>query len=495
VGKSVLTAGLCRVLKQDGYRVAPFKAQNMALNSFITLEGAEMGRAQVTQAQAAGLEPEADMNPILLKPNSDTGAQVIIHGLVRGNMDAVGYHAFKAQARRYVQESYRRLAARFQVIVCEGAGSPAEINLRRGDLVNMGLAEMIDAPCLLIGDIDRGGVFASLLGTLELLAPDERDRVKGLIINKFRGDVSLLTPGLDFLEERTGKPFLGVVPVYTDFALPEEDGVALEPAGLARAKAPLAGDGPDPVTAAVIRLPHISNFTDFDPLAAEPDLKVAYLSGGPLPAETGAVILPGTKNTIEDLVWLEESGLARRIRDFQARGGLVVGICGGFQMLGRRIEDPDQVESSRGGIEGLGLLPVTTTMARTKTICQVRARTAGPVGLPGQVLTGYEIHMGSTRRGPGTGPVFELRRGEEALSDGAVSADGSVWGSYLHGLFDNDGFRRWFVEELFKRAGRRPPPAERSPSFAALREEAFDRLADLLRSSLDLDRIYRIIGI
>ncbi|MBW2618581.1 MAG: cobyric acid synthase, partial [Deltaproteobacteria bacterium] len=448
-GKSVLTAGLCRVLFQDGVKVCPFKAQNMALNSFITAEGLEMGRAQATQAEAAGLAPEMDMNPILLKPSSETGAQVIIQGLVRANMEAADYHAFKPQARDFIRTSYERLARRFEVIVCEGAGSPAEINLREGDLVNMGLAEMIDAPCLLIGDIDRGGVFASLVGTMELLAPQERARIKGLIINKFRGDASLLKGGIEFLEDRLGLPVLGVIPHLSGLYLPEEDGVAVEPASLPRAPEK-AGEG---VRVAVIRLPHISNFTDFDALAAEPGLNLVYAHPpGPLP-QAEAIILPGTKNTIDDLVWLKERGYAQAIVEHRRRGGLVVGICGGFQMLGRLIADPLQVESRQGSISGLGLLPLKTTMDQDKTIRQVKARPLGPVGRPAEELLGYEIHMGLTEREEGVGPVFILEKEGEELADGAVSDDGRVWGSYLHGLFDNDGFRHWFVKGLFKEKG------------------------------------------
>lgn len=493
VGKSVLTAGLCRVLRQDGYKVAPFKAQNMALNSFITADGLEMGRAQVTQAEAAGLAPEADMNPILLKPTSDTGAQVIIHGLVRANMDAVGYHQFKSRAAKYVQESYERLSRQYEVIVCEGAGSPAEINLREGDLVNMGLAEMIDAPCVLIGDIDRGGVFASLYGTVELLEPEEQARIKGLIINKFRGDVSLLTPGLSTLEEKTGKPVLGVAPYFTDLYLPEEDGVAVERANLAGT----IGDHGDlqPLTVSVIRLPHIVNFTDFDALAAEPGLKVEYITGGQIPSDSRAVILPGTKNTIGDLAWVYQTGLGDQIRRLAERGTQIIGICGGYQMLGQYIEDPERVETKRGGLEGFGILPVRTTMAGRKQIAQVRARVSGAVGRPDQELTGYEIHNGRTDFLSECGPVFRFFRNGEEIRDGATTPDGLIWGTYLHGLFDDDGFRRWFVADLYARADRTPPPAELSPSYEALKEDGFNKLADLMRASLDMDKIYRIIGL
>jgi len=496
VGKSVLTAGLCRVLLQDGFRVAPFKAQNMALNSFITADGREMGRAQVTQAEAAGLTPEADMNPILLKPNSDIGAQVIIHGRVYGNMDAADYQGFKKEALAFVRQSYDRLAARFEVIVCEGAGSPAEINLRDGDLANLGLAELIEAPCLLIGDIDRGGVFAALVGTLELLQAAERERIKGLIINKFRGDPALLRPGLDFLETRLSRPVLGIMPWFRDLYLPEEDGVAVERANLSRSglRPEPAGEAAEQVRVAVIRLPHISNFTDFDALAAEPGLEVIYVNQpDPLP-QVEAVILPGTKNTIDDLVWLERTGYAEAIREHHRRGGLVVGVCGGFQMLGRLIEDPLGVESSLERIPGLGLLPVKTSMAADKTILQVKATALGKVGRLDEAMVGYEIHMGRTERETGVEPIFKFERAGQSLLDGAVSEDGRVWGSYLHGLFDNDGFRAWFVTRLFDLKGGRPP-AGSGPNFAARKEAAFNALADLIRRHLDLEAIYRIIGL
>ncbi len=487
-GKSVLTAGLCRVLFQAGYKVAPFKAQNMALNSFTTAAGEEMGRAQVTQAEAAGLEPEADMNPILIKPVSDVGAQIIIHGRVRADMDAAEYHAFKSRAKRFVMESFNRLAERFEIIVCEGAGSPAEINLRDGDLVNMGLAEMIDAPCLLVGDIDRGGVFASLVGTMELLEPQERARIKGLVINKFRGDVSLLKPGLDFLEEQLGVPVLGVLPYFTDLYLPEEDGVAVERANLAPAR---AGRG---VRVAVIRLPHISNFTDFDALAAEPSVELSWVSPpDPLP-EAEAVILPGSKNTTGDLTWLRRVGYDRALAVHRDRGGMIVGVCGGFQMLGRSIADPLGVESNLPWVEGLNLLPVETVMAGDKTLSQVEATSLGTIGRPGLKLTGYEIHMGRSERDGGAAPVFELVRDGERVLDGAATEDGLVWGSYLHGLFDGDEFRRWFVVRLHRLAGR-PEPEEFGPNYAALKEASFNALAELIRRHLDLEAILEIIGV
>jgi adenosylcobyric acid synthase len=486
VGKSIIVAGLCRILKQDGFRVAPFKAQNMALNSFITREGGEMGRAQVVQAEAAGLAPHVDMNPILLKPYTDTGAQVIIQGRVFGNMPADVYHRFKKKALRAVMESYQRLSRQYQVIVIEGAGSPAEINLREGDIANMGMAEAADAPVLLLGDIDKGGVFASLVGTLELLNPPERDRVKGFIINKFRGDLRLLSPGLDFLEEKTGIRVLGVIPFLKDFHLPEEDGVVLEN---------FPAQGFREIDIAVIYLPHISNFTDFDALRHEPGVRLRYVQPGQRIGETDAVILPGSKNTIEDLVFLKKAGYDREIWELWRSGKKVIGICGGFQMLGKRIRDPLGVETTVGQAEGLGLLDVETILQKEKMTYQVKAvafqDSSGS-------LSGYEIHMGDTTRGPSNPPAFKIieRLGHKvAIEDGAISTDGRVWGTYIHGLFDNDGFRRSFVDSLRKIKDLLPVREKAEFDYRTFKEEAYDRLAAVLRETLDIRKIYQISGL
>lgn len=486
VGKSLIVAGLCRLLRQDGFQVAPFKAQNMALNSFVTLEGGEMGRAQVVQAEAAGLEPHVDMNPILLKPNTDVGAQVILQGRVFGNMNADEYHRFKKEALRTVMESYGRLVQKYQVIVIEGAGSPAEINLREGDIANMGMAEAADAPVLLVGDIDKGGVFASLVGTLELLSMEERGRIKGFIINKFRGDPSLLTPGLEFLEKKTGIPVLGVVPYLKDLYLPEEDGVVLENFSEKEERQ---------VNIAVLYLPHISNFTDFDPLEHEPGVNLRYVQPGQKIGEVDAVVLPGSKNTIEDLLFLKKEGYADEILRLLRSGKMVIGICGGFQMLGKTIQDPFGVETSLGEVEGLGLLNVVTILKKEKTTFQVKAI---PLSGEKETLKGYEIHMGDTERGTSSQPVFKIierLKQKVEVEDGAISADGQVWGTYLHGLFENDGFRQSFIESLRKNKGLSSSTRIEDLDYKAFKERAYEKLAAALRKDLDIKRVYRIIGI
>ena len=496
VGKSMIVAGVCRVLRQDGFRVAPFKAQNMALNSFVTPDGGEMGRAQVVQAEAAGLEPHVDMNPVLLKPNTDTGAQVIIQGKVFGNMDATVYHRFKKEAIRAVRESYQRIAQKYEVIIIEGAGSPAEVNLREGDIANMGMAEIADAPVLLVGDIDKGGVFASLVGTLELLSEEERKRIQGFIINKFRGDLSLLTPGLEFLEKKTGIPVLGVIPYLKNLHIPEEDGVVLDKIDIPK--------GDRTLEIAVLYLPHISNFTDFDPLEHEPAVHLRYIHPGQKIGEPDAVILPGSKNTIDDFLFLKREGYPDEILNLHRAGTTIVGICGGFQMLGKRIRDPFGMETQQGEVEGLGLLDVATTLLPEKMTFQVKAVPLnGLEAGDGEILSGYEIHMGETERGPSTAPAFRILarlEREMAVEDGAVASDRSVWGTYLHGLFDNDGFRRRFIESLQERKDRMNQSGVgatgRSPllDYRAFKENEYDKLAAALREALDMKQIYRIIG-
>ena len=490
MGKSIIVAGLCRLFKQDGFQVTPFKAQNMALNSFITPEGGEMGRAQVVQAEAAGLDPQVDMNPILLKPNTDIGAQIIIQGKVFGNMNADEYHRFKKKARAAVLESYGRLSRQFQVIILEGAGSPAEINLREGDLANMGIAEAVDAPVLLVGDIDKGGVFASLVGTLELLSVDERRRIKGFIVNKFRGDPSLLTPGLEFLEKKTGVPVLGVIPYLKGLYLPEEDGVALEKSFFHPEEA---------VNIAVMYLPHISNFTDFDPLEHEPDVNLRYVRPGEKIPDADVIVLPGSKNTIDDFRFLKKEGYADEIMRLHQSGKMIIGICGGYQMLGRAIRDPLGIETSWGEIEGLGLLEVETILEKEKMTFQVKAVPLnGPMVAQKVTLRGYEIHTGDTQRGGAHPPAFKIieRLGRKVeVEDGAVSNDGRVWGTYLHGLFDNDGFRRSFIDSLRKDKGLLSGNRSREFDYRAFKEQEYDRLAAVLRKELDIPHICRIIGI
>jgi len=493
VGKSILVAGLCRILKQDGYRVAPFKAQNMALNSFITPEGGEMGRAQVVQAEAAGIEPHVDMNPILLKPTSNVGSQVILHGKVLGNFTAAEYYQKKSDLVTQVMESYRRLEAQYQVLVLEGAGSAAEINLKDKDLVNFSMAERVKAPVLLVADIDRGGVFASIVGHMELFTPAERDLVKGLIINKFRGDPSLLLSGVEFLETRTGKPVLGLVHYFTDIHIPEEDSVALDLKMRAPKERPQ-----EQVRVGVIRLPHISNYTDFDSLEQEPAVSLTYFTAPEQVFDMDLVILPGSKNTLNDLRYLHNQGIAEAIISFHARGGTVVGICGGYQMLGQKVLDPMRVESDLQEITGLGLLDMETELLGEKVTTQVRARLLWPeLADSADQVHGYEIHMGQSRvLGPAT-PLLEIveRNGKPVqVKDGLISSDGRVWGSYLHGLFDNDGLRHRLISRLMS-VDDVELTKERLGSFRRWKEEQYDKLASHLRNHLDMDRIYQIIGI
>jgi adenosylcobyric acid synthase len=484
VGKSVIAAGLCRLLRRRGYRVAPFKAQNMALNSAVTPEGGEIGRAQALQAAACGIPPHTDMNPILLKPNSDTGSQVIVQGRPVGNMTVTGYHAFKPEAFARVRESFERLAAAHEVVVLEGAGSIAEINLKAHDIVNLRAAAMAQAPVLLVADIDRGGVFAAIVGTLELLEPDERRLVAGVVINRFRGEAALLETGIAAIEARTGVPVLGVVP-WLDLKLPEEDSVALGRKGTV--------PRPGALRIGVVRLPRIANYTDFDPLEAEPGVELSYLADPQEVAGCDLLILPGTKSTIPDLEFLRASGFIRAIHDFHAAGGRVAGICGGYQMLGRRIADPELVESERPEAEGLGLLDVETVLAPLKQTHQVEgvllpaAETAGLNGL--ERICGYEIHMGETTLGSLARPLLQLTRRSGrgvSLEDGAVSPDGRVWGSYLHGFFDDAATRCALLASLQGKRSDPSPAAARAPSL----EGELDRLADHLEKHLDLAALF-----
>ena len=472
-GKSLLCAALCRILRQDGYRVAPFKSQNMALNSGVTRDGREMGRAQIAQAEAAGVEPDVRMNPILLKPSSDVGSQIIVNGVARGNMTAAEYFAYKPKLIPDVLAAYRSLAEEYDVIVIEGAGSPAEINLRENDIVNMGLAGLVDAPVLLAGDIDRGGVFAQLYGTVALLEPAERARVKGMIVNKFRGDVGLLEPGLRQIEALTGVPVLGVVP-YLSVDIDDEDSLA-----------PRLGakSGGAAVDVAVIRLPHISNFTDFAPLAAHPTLGVRYVERLRELGAPDMVVLPGTKNTTADLLWLRESGLEAAIVRLAAAGMPVLGICGGYQMLGETLLDPDGAEGALPSLRGMGLLPCTTTFAPQKTLLRVRGTvTAG--ALQGAAVEGYEIHMGVTEA-----------RGEPfcALDGGAADgcAAGNVWGTYLHGLFDSGAVTEKLAALLCERKGVETDAAP--VDWRTYKERQYDLLADDVRAALDMEAIRRIL--
>jgi len=471
-GKSLLVTGLCRWLARRGVRVAPFKPQNMALNSAVTADGGEIGRAQALQALACRLDPEIDMNPVLLKPNSDTGAQVIVQGHAVGNMDARSYHAYKPVARAAVLASFRRLAARFDVVIVEGAGSPAEINLRTDDIANMGFAESVDCPVILIADIDLGGVFAHLVGTLALLDDSERARVRGFVINRFRGDLALLRPGLDWLEAHTGKPVLGVLPFLPGLHLDAED-------SLARQQGPRPAADTEHLRVIVPLLPRISNHTDFDPLALHPQVDLRFVGrDDPIPPGD-LIILPGSKSVRPDLAWLREQGWEAAIRRHLRYGGKLVGICGGFQMLGNLVHDPLGLEGAPGSTPGLGYLDMETRLEPVKQLRNVRGRLA----IGDAEVTGYEIHAGVTRGPALARPAVHL----DTHADGALSAEGQVLGTYLHGLFDSDPA----CAALLAWAGLR----ERRPTdFRARREAAIDRVADAVEQHLDTAQLLRLLA-
>lgn len=492
VGKSIVTAALCRLFHQEGLRVAPFKSQNMALNAFVTPDGGEIGRAQAVQAVAARVVPTVDMNPILLKPEGDSRSQVVVLGKPTGSFGAVDYHARKPELREIVAGALARLRATHDVVVIEGAGSPAEINLKPRDIVNMFVAELADAPVLLVGDIDRGGVFAAFVGTLELLEPRERARIAAFVINKFRGDLKLLEPGLDFLRERTGIPVLGVLPYVQRLRVADEDSVSLDDrCGRKRA-------APGEVDIAVVRVPRIANYDDFQPLDHERGVIVRFVEHARDLDGADLVILPGTKSTLADLAWLRQTGIATAIVDRAALGGFVLGVCGGCQMLGARIADPHRIESNGEQGEGLGLLGVDTVFGLEKRTTQLRARAAGPSFLLADgkdAIAGYEIHMGRLTRAAHCRGAFLVTerngRVDEAL-DGAVSADGTVVGTMIHGLFDNPSVRRSLITTLRARKGL-PPTVEEALSHAAAPDE-FDRLADVVRANVDMKMLFGWIG-
>jgi len=486
VGKTLLVAAFCRILRQDGVRVAPFKAQNMSLNSAATREGLEIGRAQALQAEAAGIPASVDMNPILIKPSSDTGSQIVVGGRVWGNATASDYHRRRTlELFPFVTESYARLARVYDLIVLEGAGSPAEFNLRDGDIANMRMAEAAGARCVLVGDIDRGGVFAAILGTLALLEPHERARIAGFIINKFRGDLSLLLPGVREFEERIGLPCFGVVPYLHDVGLDEEDSVAFEVERVARRAAWRDEDRPERrLRVAVVVLPHLANATDFAPLRDEPGVELVFALAPEALDGADVVILPGTKTTLAARRWLAGSGFDEPVRSAH----LIFGICGGLQILGARIEDPLAVEGG-GGADGLGLLPIFTTFAAAKTTTQAAGRLAASLfgrAAADVPVRGYEIHMGETRATGGRLPFSQIRRGDEssAVDDGARSEDGRIAGTYLHGIFDDDAFRHEFIRAA--RAARGLAPPRELAALAMQREARIDRLAAHVRASVDL---------
>jgi len=498
VGKSMITAGLGRILVDEGFRVAPFKAQNMSLNSAATPDGREIGRAQALQAEACRVAPSVEMNPILIKPRSDTSSQVVVLGKVWGQITASDYHTHRVeQLFPTVLRSYQRLAAEYEVVLLEGAGSPAEINLRDHDIVNLRMARAAKASCLLVGDIDRGGVFASLLGTLELLERSERELFNGFLINKFRGDQSLLQPGVEAMERRLGLPCVGVVPYLHDLDLDEEDSVAVEHHRAVRQAWDHLDKDNSPrrrLRIAVIALPHMSNFTDFDALAAEPSVALAFVEHAPDAAAVDVLILPGTKQTLDDLDWLAKNNFVSRIREHSVQNRPLVGLCGGFQMLGLRLSDPGGVENNGIPIErdGLGLLAVDTVFSQEKTTRRISAELYDPSFAAGlwQATTfqGYEIHMGETDRARDTRPFARLSMGNHGhLLDGAISPNGLVFGTYVHGLFDNDRFRHSFLD--WARASRKLAPVEEKAWATTERDACLNRWADHLRSSLRLDLI------
>lgn len=470
-GKSTLVTGLCRVLHRRGVRVVPFKPQNMALNSAVTMDGGEIGRAQALQAQAAGLAPHTDMNPVLLKPSSDIGAQVVIHGTARMDMDARSYHEYKPHALAAVLESYHRLRAQYEYVLIEGAGSPAEINLRSRDIANMGFAEAVDCPVVLVADIDRGGVFAHILGTLECLSPSERARIRGFVVNRFRGDIALLQPGLEWLEHKTRKPVFGVLPYLQGLHLDAEDALQCEQAKMAEG---------DRLRVIAPAFPRISNHTDFDALRAHPRVDFRFVgTGSPIPS-ADLIMLPGSKNVRSDLDWLVREGWSRAIARHLRYGGKVIGICGGMQMLGRRVDDPRGLEGPPGSSRGLALLDCDTRFAPEKRLRHVRGR----LSESGARVRGYEIHMGVTT-GPALGrPAIVLDSGE---ADGALSEDGQILATYLHGLFDAPEA----CAALLAWAGATRPM---HLDYAALREASIERLADTLAAHVRIDELIAIIG-
>ncbi|GAA3919278.1 cobyric acid synthase [Litoribacillus peritrichatus] len=485
-GKSMFVTALCRAIKRKGISVAPFKPQNMALNSAVTAEGGEIGRAQAVQAVACGLAPHVDMNPILLKPNSDTGSQVIVHGKAITNMTAAKYHDYKLTAMDAVVASHQRLVNQYDCVMVEGAGSPAEINLRANDIANMGFAERVDCPVILIADIDRGGVFAHLVGTLELLSETEQARVVGFVINRFRGDIGLLKPGLDWLEERTGKPVLGVMPYLHGLHLEAEDSLALD-----RHR---AAEG-DKFQVVIPRLPHISNHTDFDPLTLHPQLSVQFVGNDQLISADGQypkadlIILPGSKSVATDLEWLKQQGWQDYIQRHLRFGGKVLGICGGYQMLGKTLEDPDEIEGDVKQTEGLGLLSISTVLKPEKQLRNVQGELNIPLAdeLLSVPVSGYEIHAGVTSGKDLEKPLITALN-TDIGQDGARSTDNQIIGTYLHGLFETTEA----CNLIMSWAGLKNAQA---PDYEKLREEGIDRVADAVEQHFDLDKVIKLLNL
>ncbi len=495
VGKSALTAAFCRILLQDGYQVVPFKAQNMALNSYVTKDGGEMGRAQVVQAEAAKLEPFVQMNPILLKPTQHAKSQVIVMGKSVGNLSAKEYHQqFKTKAWEVIKESMDYLTDNFEAMLIEGAGSPAEVNLKENDVVNMKVARELNAPVFLIADIDRGGSIASVVGTLILLDQEERDLVKGIIINKFRGDIDLLTPALDFIEEKTGKPVVGVVPYFEEIAIPEEDSVVIE-------RRSIKGKRDNLLDIAVINLRHLSNFTDFDILHDEEDVNLRYVRKLEDLGTPDMIIIPGSKNTIGDMLFLKETGLDQAIIKAQAAGTWIFGICGGYQLLGKEIRDPNKTESDLLELDALGLINTITTFDTEKITTQVQGKVLADYGIlegcKDLDFNGYEIHMGTTEdHGKSQEPFLITNRfgKEEKLPDGLISSNGRVLGTYIHGIFDADQLRRQILNNIRKDKGWESITTS-NINYHAEKEKAFNELADIVRASFDMEKVYKIMGL
>jgi adenosylcobyric acid synthase len=508
VGKSLLTAALCRIFSQEGYRVAPFKAQNMSLNSAATVEGLEIGRAQALQAEAARIPASVHMNPILIKPSGDRASQIVVRGKIWRHMDASDYFQSRVvELLPIVRESYQWLSERNDIVVLEGAGSPAEINLKSRDIANMRMAELADAQCILIGDIDRGGVFASLLGTIELLDPGERERIRGFLINKFRGDVALLLPGIQQIQARLGKPCVGVVPYLHDLMLEQEDSLGLSPSAV---------EGWDMQNSetlqrrrlriAIIALPSLANFTDFDPLFEEPSLCLRYCHRPDQLEPADVVLIPGSKETVKDLAWMREVGLAAAVLRHHARGALTVGICGGMQMLGREILDPNAIETA-GSARGLGLLPIQTVLQPEKITVNAQAilceRELFGQAVEIDSLRGYEIHVGETTYLSGARPFAHLTRARATesaddtlrvpLKDGCIAEDRHTFGTYLHGVFDDDGFRHGFLRAAAEYYQLTPP--QNLIALRGRKERELDRLAQAVRKAIDLDAIFSWVGL
>ena len=491
VGKSILTTAFCRILTQDGYNTAPFKAQNMALNSYVTRSGGEMGRSTVAQAEAAGVEPIVQMNPVLLKPTGNSCSQVILLGKSVGNYSASDYqNKYSQQAWDSVKKSLDYMETHYDILVIEGAGSPAEVNLKKNDIVNMRIAKECQSPVFLIADIDRGGALASIVGTLELLDEEERKLVKGLVINKFRGDITLLEPALTFLEERTGIPVLGVIPYLDQLGIDDEDSVSLQD----MPKDSVMRD----IHIAVIQTPKISNFTDFDAFTHEPDVNVRFVQQGDLIGNPDVIILPGSKNTTEDLLYLKHHGYADEIKELADRGTPVIGICGGYQMLGEKVCDPLHVESDKDEVTGLGLLPYITTMQGEKNTYQVEFNCENlpflDMNFSAENLKGYEIHMGETVLTGTAQSLFNIVRRSNApvdLQDGFINDKHHVFGTYCHGVFDNDHLRRSVINALRKRKGLHPLDVKFK--YREYKEAEFDRLAAIVRKHFDMKKFYEIL--